>query len=146
MKVTWITTLLAALTMGHALAQGVSLYVPSTPACLELHQTVITHATNGRIHQAEIALSSSLATGPGQPEHSCAGLILSNMAALMALWGGSPTSDFHRSRQIHLRCPKKPTTTMAAFRLPFRLHPRKEESHEVLVEACAGGRRMRSEE
>jgi tetratricopeptide (TPR) repeat protein len=87
MKVTWITALLAALTIGHAFAQGVSLYVPSTPACFELYQKVITHATNGRIDQAEIALSSSLAIGPGQPEHSCAGLVLTNVAVLMAVWG-----------------------------------------------------------
>ena len=48
-RVTWISTLLAASTMGYTLAQSLSKSVPVSAACIELNQTVMTQIANGKL-------------------------------------------------------------------------------------------------
>ncbi len=86
----------------NAVAQGVSLHAPSTAACIELNQTVMTYAANGRFDQAEIVLSSSQAGSAGQPEHLCAGQVLNNLAALTAGTGRLAEAEIFAERSVKM--------------------------------------------
>jgi hypothetical protein len=61
-------------------AQGLTQYVPSTTACVELNQTVISQVANGQAAAAEAALSKALASGADRAQDPCGGFILNNMA------------------------------------------------------------------
>lgn len=99
----WSVLLLSlslALTGRHATAQGVSQHVPASAACMELNQTVLTQAAGGRLEKAETALSAALAGDAHSPEHSCAGLILSNLAASMAVSGRLAEAERFSERSV----------------------------------------------
>ena len=87
MGAAWISTLLAASTMGHTLAQGVSRYVPVSAACVELNRTVMTQIANRKLDEGERAVSAALASGDDHTQDSCAGFVLNNMAAFLAVSG-----------------------------------------------------------
>jgi tetratricopeptide (TPR) repeat protein len=87
LAVVWTCALLAAATMGHALAQGVSKYASVSAACVELNQIVMTQLANGQLTQAELAVSAVLAADGHHAQNSCAGLVLNNVAAWMHISG-----------------------------------------------------------
>ena len=82
-----MTVLLAASTMGHAVAQSESKSAPSDAACVKLNQTVMTQIANGKLSEAELAVSAALASGGDQAQDRCAGMVLNNAAASMAVSG-----------------------------------------------------------
>jgi tetratricopeptide (TPR) repeat protein len=95
-----MTTLLAATTMGHALAQGVTTHVLVSAACFELNQTVMTQMAMGQVKEAELAVSAVLASGNDHTQGSCAGLVLSNMATFMAVAGRIADAERFAERSV----------------------------------------------
>ena len=93
---TWITILLAALIMGRAAAQSVSKYTPVSARCLELNQTVMKQLAIGQRAEGELAVTSVLASG----QDSCAGLVLSNMAAFLSVSGRLPDAERLAERSV----------------------------------------------
>jgi len=87
MRIAWIATLLGTLTMGYALGQGTTKSVPVSVACFELNQTVMTQVATGRLTEAELAVSAALGNGGDDAQNSCAGIVLNNMAAWIAVSG-----------------------------------------------------------
>jgi tetratricopeptide (TPR) repeat protein len=85
--VVWRTALLAAFTAGHILAQGVGTPVPVGAACLDLNQTAMAQMANGKLPEAELAVSAYLVSGSDRALESCAGLVLNNMAAFLSVAG-----------------------------------------------------------
>src|SRR5260370_24915799 len=83
----WMTALLAVLIEGHLLAQGVGTLVPVSAACVELNQTVMAQASNGKLPEGERAVSEFLVSGADPASESCAGLVLNNMAAFLSVSG-----------------------------------------------------------
>jgi hypothetical protein len=86
MRTPWITVL-AASTVGHAVGQSVTKYVPVSAACVELHQTVTAQIAAGKPAEGELAVSAFLASGGDHTQEPCVGLLLSNMAAFMSVTG-----------------------------------------------------------
>ena len=77
-----------AWTSGQILAQSlVSVSAPIGDRCVELNQTVMTQIANGKLKEAELALSAFLTSGADRGREACAGLVLNNMAALMSISG-----------------------------------------------------------
>jgi tetratricopeptide (TPR) repeat protein len=76
-----------ALHVPDAGAQVVIQYAPSTAACVELNQQVVTQVANGPVAAAEAALARALASGDERFEASCGPLVFSNMAAVLAVTG-----------------------------------------------------------
>ena len=99
-RVTWITVLLAASTMGQTLAQSVGKPVPLNAACVELQQTVMTQVANGKLIEAELAVSAALAPGRDHVQDSCAGVILNNVAVSMAVSGRNADAERLAERSI----------------------------------------------
>jgi tetratricopeptide (TPR) repeat protein len=91
---------LFALSECNALAQGVSQQVSSTSACTELNENVMAYVMNERFDQAEIALSSTQASGPRQPELFCVGQVLDNLSVLMARSGRFAKAELFAERSV----------------------------------------------
>jgi tetratricopeptide (TPR) repeat protein len=87
LSVAWKTTLLAALTVGHILAQGVGKSVLLSAACVELNQTVMAQVSNGKLRDGELMVSAFLASGADPAPEPCVGLVLNNMAVFMSVSG-----------------------------------------------------------
>jgi tetratricopeptide (TPR) repeat protein len=68
--------------------------MPASNACDELQQTVMTQLANGKLHEAELAVSAALASGGDHAQDSCAGSVLNTMAAIMA--GSGRLADAER--------------------------------------------------
>jgi tetratricopeptide (TPR) repeat protein len=120
MRVTWITTLLAAWTMGDAVAQSVIKYVPVSVACLELNQTVMTQMAVGKLTEAELAVSAVLTSGADHTQDSCAGLVLSNMAAFMAVSGRIADAERLAGRSVLIlekTCPPNDVVLLPPLRI-----------------------------
>jgi len=80
--------LLAALSARHGIGQARSLPFPVNTECVELNQTVVAQAVNGRMAEAERTLSAVVSGGgAGRAADPCAGLALSNMAAVLLAAG-----------------------------------------------------------
>ena len=79
-----LVALLLALNLRRAAAQSISEYVPVSTACVELSQTVREQVKNGRLEEGEKTLFAAMAE---RPDPLCGGLILTNMAAVMAVSG-----------------------------------------------------------
>ena len=101
-RATWMTTLLEAATLGHALGQGGSKYVLVNAACFELNQTVMTQMAIGQVKEAELAVSAVLASGNDQTQDSCAGLVLSNMATFMAVAGRTADAEKFAEQAVRI--------------------------------------------
>ena len=99
-RVTWITILLAASTMGQTLAQSVGKSAPLNAACVDLNQTVMTQVANGKLNEGELKVSAALAPGRDHVQDSCAGLILNNMAVSMAVSGRFADAERLAERSI----------------------------------------------
>ena len=99
-RAAWITTLLAASAISHAMAQGLSKYVPVSAACLELNQTVMTQIANGKLKGGELAVSAVLASGDDRALDSCAGLVLHNMAVVLLVSGGIADAERLAERSV----------------------------------------------
>jgi tetratricopeptide (TPR) repeat protein len=91
--ISWICALLALLAAGHILAQGVGKPVPVSDACADLNRTVLAQVANGKVTEAEFAVSAFLGSDDPAPE-PCAGLVLNNMAAFLSASG--PVADAER--------------------------------------------------
>jgi tetratricopeptide (TPR) repeat protein len=57
----------------------------STGACVDLNRTVVTLAANGRLHEAQQMLSAASPASAQDSKDSCIGLVLSNMAVVVAM-------------------------------------------------------------
>jgi tetratricopeptide (TPR) repeat protein len=79
--------MLGALTVGRVAAQGIIPNEHITPKCEELNQVVIAEVARGQVEAAERSLSAAPDGLVTSSEYTCAGLILTNMAALMSLSG-----------------------------------------------------------
>jgi tetratricopeptide (TPR) repeat protein len=82
--------LLTASTVGHAVGQSATKYVPVSAECIDridLNQTVISQIANGKVNEGELAVSAFLASGGDHTQDPCAGLVLSNMAAFVSVSG-----------------------------------------------------------
>jgi hypothetical protein len=82
-----ITVLLIAWTSGQILGQSVNTSAPVDGPCAELNKTAITQVANGRLKEAELALTAYLTSGADDARPACAGLVLNNMAAFMSISG-----------------------------------------------------------
>jgi tetratricopeptide (TPR) repeat protein len=85
-RTTWII-MLASSSISHTVAQSVARSDPVTAACVDLNQTALTHVANGKLNEAELAVSAVLASGRDHAQDACAGLVLHNMAGIMAVSG-----------------------------------------------------------
>jgi tetratricopeptide (TPR) repeat protein len=65
----------------------VSQYVPSTAECVELNRIVVAQVAGGQTAGPEAALAPVLAPGADRAQSACGGLVLNNMAAIMAVYG-----------------------------------------------------------
>jgi tetratricopeptide (TPR) repeat protein len=54
-------------------------------ACVDLNRTVVALAANGRLQEARRVLSAASSAGAQDSEDSCTGLVLSNMAVVVAM-------------------------------------------------------------
>uniref|UniRef100_Q02AH2 Tetratricopeptide TPR_4 n=1 Tax=Solibacter usitatus (strain Ellin6076) TaxID=234267 RepID=Q02AH2_SOLUE len=79
----WTTPLLAALTASYTLAQDAGRPVSVIAACVDLNQAVMAQVANGKLTDAELAVSAFSVAGG----ESCVGLVLSNMAARLSIAG-----------------------------------------------------------
>src|SRR5215813_3578858 len=86
--------------MNQASAQGVLQRVPASARYLQLDETVMTQAGTGRLADAETALFAVSAASKDFPEPSCAGLIISNMALLMAGSGRLAEAESFAERSV----------------------------------------------
>jgi tetratricopeptide (TPR) repeat protein len=81
--------LLLASTSGQTLGQNPNTSAPIGDLCVELNRTAMTQAANGKLKEAELALTAFLASGANQAQPACAGIVLNNMAALLSVSGRS---------------------------------------------------------
>jgi tetratricopeptide (TPR) repeat protein len=79
--------MLSASAISHIVAQSVARSAAVTAACVDLNQAVLTQVANGRLNEAELTVSAALASGDDHAQDACAGVILNNMAAIMAVSG-----------------------------------------------------------
>jgi tetratricopeptide (TPR) repeat protein len=79
--------MLAASTISHTMAQSVPKAEAVAAPCADLKQTVLTQVANGKLNEAELAVSAVLASGSDHAQDACAGVVLNNMAAFMAISG-----------------------------------------------------------
>src|SRR6266404_5109684 len=80
---TAILTLTLIVWVPQVHSQGVIDSVSS--ACVDLNQTVVTLVANGRLQEAERMLSAALPAGVQGIKDSCTGLVLGNMAVVVAM-------------------------------------------------------------
>ena len=83
----WMMVLLAAMSVGRGVAQYVSLQAPGNATCVELNQMVMAQVANGRIADAERALSAALTGGADRWADTCAAVVLGKMAAVVSYSG-----------------------------------------------------------
>ena len=102
MKVTWITALLAASTMVHALAQSVTNYVQTSAGCGELNQQVVSQFAHGQYAAVETLLSAAIASGADRNRDTCAGFILNNMAVLLSTSGRITDAERLAERSVKI--------------------------------------------
>ena len=80
--------ILAVMSVGHGLAQHLrSLQSSRDSKCVELNQMVMAQVANGRIAEAEKALSAALTGGAERWADTCAAVVLGNMAAVVSYSG-----------------------------------------------------------
>jgi tetratricopeptide (TPR) repeat protein len=88
--------------MPFAVAQNLAEQTFPSAVCTELNQTVTTQIRDGRRQDAESALSAYLASGVSRFSQTCAGLILNNMAAVMAGSGRPAESEALAERSLNI--------------------------------------------
>src|SRR5215467_13265170 len=101
-RLTGLLCLAAALRVGTAAAQDVSLHVAASPQCIELNQTALILTASGKLGEAEAALSAALLGGAGRPQDWCVGLVLSNLAALMTVSGRLAEAEVFAQRSLSI--------------------------------------------
>jgi hypothetical protein len=80
MCITWTMTALASLTIGHALAQRLSVQVPVSTGCFELNDAAVIQVINGQYALAESLLSTATISHTDARRDRCVGLVLNNVA------------------------------------------------------------------
>jgi len=86
-RLSLITALLMVWTSGHIFGQSLDASAPMGALCVELNQTAMTQIANGKLKEAELALSVFLKSGVDQGRKACAGLVLNNMAVSTSISG-----------------------------------------------------------
>lgn len=102
MKVAIRLSALAGLTIGHALAQKVSMHVPVSTGCIELNDRVVTQVTNGQYTLAESLLSTATISRTDATRDSCAGLVLKNVASLFSVSGRIAEAERYAERSVKI--------------------------------------------
>lgn len=72
---------------GQIFGQSLSTSAPLADRCVELNQTAMTQIANGKLKEAELALTALLTPGADQAQGACAGVVLNNMAAVISVSG-----------------------------------------------------------
>jgi tetratricopeptide (TPR) repeat protein len=91
-----------ALTVCHGAAQDVNPNERSPAKCNELHRIVVSRAAGGQLEEAEsllLAIPAGLFTSS---RHSCSGLILADIAALMLISGRLAEAERFAERSISI--------------------------------------------
>src|ERR1035437_7723433 len=92
----------SALGARHAVAQDVTRHAVLSAACIEFNQTAINQVADGRLEDAESALSAALADRANGSEQSCAWLTLHNLAFVMALSGRLAEAEVLAKRSLKI--------------------------------------------
>src|SRR5262249_1600190 len=66
------------------------------------NQTALILTANGKLGEAEAALSAALLGGAGRPQDWCVGLVLSNLAALMTVSGRLAEAEVFAQRSLSI--------------------------------------------
>jgi tetratricopeptide (TPR) repeat protein len=82
-----------------AAAQATIGHVPSTADCVALNQTVISQIANGQIARAEATLDTTLGSAD-RADPSCRGVILNNMASVLATAGRIADAERFAARSL----------------------------------------------
>jgi tetratricopeptide (TPR) repeat protein len=81
--------LLLVSTNGQTFGQSLNTSAPTGDRCVELNRMAMTQVANGKLKEAELALTAFRTSGADQAQPACAGLVLNNMAALVSVSGRS---------------------------------------------------------
>jgi tetratricopeptide (TPR) repeat protein len=92
----------SALGARYAVAQDVTRHAMPSAACIEFNQTAANQVAGGRLEDVESALSAALADRADVAEQSCAGLILHNLAFVMALSGRLAEAEVLANRSLKI--------------------------------------------
>lgn len=92
---------LFSVSMATAVAQNGSRDVPAG-ACSDLNQAVMAKAVNGHLAEAEGLLPLSALSGDVQNSDACAGLVLGNMARMMAVLGRIDVAERLAERSVRI--------------------------------------------
>ena len=91
---------LLALGASRTTAQVIVAHSPAAAECVQVRRTAHDRALNGRLADAEAALSAGLAAGIDRTEDACTGLILTDMAGLMSVTGRDADAELYAGRAI----------------------------------------------
>src|SRR5215469_16930771 len=72
-RLSLITALLMVWTSGHIFGQSLDASAPMGALCVELNQTAMTQIADGKLNEAELALSAFRTSGADQGREACAG-------------------------------------------------------------------------
>jgi tetratricopeptide (TPR) repeat protein len=98
-----LVLLTATLVLRRADAQDLSQHrLLETRACAELNQKVVEQAAAGKWKEAEAALSTALARDASEPEAACAGVALTNLAAVMCRSGRFAEAEGIAERSVNI--------------------------------------------
>jgi tetratricopeptide (TPR) repeat protein len=79
--------LLLASTSGQDFGQSSNTSAPIGEVCVELNKTAMTQIANGKLKEAELALTAFLTSNADQAKGACAGFVQKNMAAFLSISG-----------------------------------------------------------
>jgi tetratricopeptide (TPR) repeat protein len=99
LDVRWSAALLFTsliLSVRHSAAQE---SVPLSATCFDLNRTVVSQVQNGRLGEAEITMSAALKK---DPEPLCEGVLLTNLAALVAIQGRHAEAERLAERSLRI--------------------------------------------
>ncbi|HXK02180.1 MAG TPA: tetratricopeptide repeat protein [Verrucomicrobiae bacterium] len=105
-----------ALTVCHVSGQGSSPNERISARCAELNQIVIAQIASGELSNAEASLSVAAVGLVTSSEHTCEGLILSNMAAVMSITGRFEEAEQFAERSIRILAKDYSSNDLALLR------------------------------
>jgi len=91
---------MAASTIVYALAQSATNRIQMSAECTELSPKIMTQFGNGRYAAAETLLSTAITCGADRARDTCAGMIMNNMAALLAASGRMADAERLAERSV----------------------------------------------
>jgi tetratricopeptide (TPR) repeat protein len=132
-----------ALTVCHVSGQGSSPNEHISARCAELNQIVVAQIASGQLNNAQALLSVAAAGLVVSSEHTCEGLILTNMAAVMSITGRFDEAEQFAQRSIRILSKDYPSNDPALLR-PLQILAGAQLEQGRLGNARATLNRMRS--